>query len=116
MEACCFRVCFLVAKPRLQIHTRVGVAAPAAAAEPANGDRRAAVPVLPANPHALTHTRRWTRLLLLQQLLVETIELLDPAAVRVPRNRRVVLAPVRFRQPEELEAYKWVVRGREGVY
>lgn len=67
-----------------------------------------------ANPHTLTHTPRWTRLLLLQQLLVETIDLLDPAAVRVPRNRRVVLAPVRFRQPEELEAYKWVVQARAG--
>ncbi|EFJ49130.1 hypothetical protein VOLCADRAFT_89961 [Volvox carteri f. nagariensis] len=49
---------------------------------------------------------RWTRLLLLQQLLVETIELLDPAHVRVPANRRVVLAPVPYKQAPELEAYR----------
>ncbi|KAG2435335.1 hypothetical protein HXX76_007409 [Chlamydomonas incerta] len=49
---------------------------------------------------------RWTRLLLLQQLLVEAIDLLDPAHVRVPANRRVVLAPVSFREAPELEAYR----------
>ncbi|KAG2483311.1 hypothetical protein HYH03_017816 [Edaphochlamys debaryana] len=49
---------------------------------------------------------RWTRLLLLQQLLVEAIDVLDPAHVRVPADRRVVLAPVECQRAPELEAYK----------
>ena len=49
---------------------------------------------------------RWTRLLLLQQLLVEAIEVLDPIYVRVPAQRRLVLAPVAYMPLPNLDAYK----------
>ena len=41
-------------------------------------------------------TSRWTRLLLLQQLLVEAMDLLDPDGARVPVSRRTPLAGVKF--------------------
>lgn len=41
-------------------------------------------------------TSRWTRLLLLQQLLVEAMDLLDPEGARVPVSRRTPLAGVKF--------------------
>ena len=37
---------------------------------------------------------KWTRLILLQQLLIETMDLMDPLYVRVPLSRRVRLSPV----------------------
>lgn len=49
---------------------------------------------------------RWTRLLLLQQLLVEAIDVLDPVHVRVPAQRRLVLAPIDFLPLPNIEAYK----------
>lgn len=49
---------------------------------------------------------RWTRLLLLQQLLVEAIEVLDPIYVRVPAQRRLALAPVATAPLPNLDAYK----------
>ena len=39
---------------------------------------------------------RWTRVLLLQQLLVEAMELLDPDTLRVPADRRTPLSGLRF--------------------
>ena len=39
---------------------------------------------------------RWTRLLLLQQLLVEAMELLDPEGARVPLGRRQPLSACSF--------------------
>ncbi|KAF6261278.1 hypothetical protein COO60DRAFT_1502215 [Scenedesmus sp. NREL 46B-D3] len=45
-------------------------------------------------PAARTH--RWTRVLLLQQLLVDAIDLLDPDYVRVPANRRIRLSPIAY--------------------
>lgn len=39
---------------------------------------------------------RWTRLLLLQQLLVEAMELLDPEGARVPLKRRQPLSECAF--------------------
>ena len=39
---------------------------------------------------------RWTRVLLLQQLLVEAMDLLDPDALRVPADRRTPLSGLRF--------------------
>ena len=39
---------------------------------------------------------RWTRVILLQQLLVEAMDLLDPDALRVPSDRRTPLSGLRF--------------------
>ncbi len=38
----------------------------------------------------------WTRLLLLQQLLVDTIDLLDPFLVRTSQEHRWRLAPIQY--------------------
>ncbi|KAF8071343.1 hypothetical protein HT031_001427 [Scenedesmus sp. PABB004] len=56
-------------------------------------------PIAPA-PH------RWARVLLLQQLLVDAIDLLDPDYVRVPANRRIRLAPVAYSPLPNVEQYK----------
>lgn len=48
---------------------------------------------------------RWTRVLLLQQLLVDAIDLLDPDYVRVPANRRIRLAPVAYAPLPNVEQY-----------
>ncbi|KAI8465543.1 MAG: hypothetical protein J3K34DRAFT_436678 [Monoraphidium minutum] len=49
---------------------------------------------------------RWTRLLLLQQLLVEAFDLLDPRALRIMPSRRMRLAPVAYKPLPNLEAYQ----------
>ncbi|KAJ9511175.1 hypothetical protein QJQ45_013203 [Haematococcus lacustris] len=59
---------------------------------------------------------RWTRLLLLQQLLVDTIDLLDPNFVRVPANRRVRLAPVKYGPLPNFEEYRVKLEQMEGQY
>ena len=40
---------------------------------------------------------RWSRLLLLQQLLVDTLDLLDPFYVRTPEQHRWRLAPTPYK-------------------
>ncbi|PRW20927.1 hypothetical protein C2E21_8600 [Chlorella sorokiniana] len=65
---------------------------------------------------------RWTRVLLLQQLLVEVFDLLDPDLVRLPMARRMRLMPVRWgplpnieqytRQLKELSEMHWDLFGR----
>lgn len=57
-------------------------------------------------PHLCCGGRRWTRLLLLQQLLVELIDLLDPDCVRLPLGRRVRLMPVSWASPPGLSEYQ----------
>jgi hypothetical protein len=52
----------------------------------------APVPSLPAS--ACVHS--WSRVLLLQQMLVDAIDLLDPDYVRVPESRRLRLMPVTY--------------------
>ncbi len=47
------------------------------------------------HPHVYIHNSRWTRVLLFQQQLVDTIDLLDPDCVRLPMERRVRLRYVR---------------------
>lgn len=44
-------------------------------------------------------------MLLLQQLLVDAIDLLDPDYVRVPANRRIRLAPVAYAPLPNVEQY-----------
>lgn len=44
--------------------------------------------------------------MLLQQLLVDAIDLLDPDYVRVPANRRIRLAPVAYQPLPNVEQYK----------
>lgn len=79
---------------------------------------------------------RWTRVLLLQQLLVELIDLLDPDLVRMPLDRRVRLCPIAWgplpqvglyqkrlqelsvaldfgKRPAKLEGAKELLRSRE---
>ncbi|KAG2493115.1 hypothetical protein HYH03_008778 [Edaphochlamys debaryana] len=48
----------------------------------------------------------WSRLLLLQQLLVDTIDLLDPFWVRTPEQHRLRLAPVTYVPLPNAESYK----------
>lgn len=43
--------------------------------------------------------------MLLQQLLVDTIDLLDPDYVRVPANRRIRLSPVAYAPLPNVEQY-----------
>ena len=61
---------------------------------------RADVAVLASGPRwggsAPFPVSRWTRLLLLQQLLVEAMELLDPEGARVPLGRRQPLSACGF--------------------
>lgn len=61
----------------------------------------------PPKPPPRTHARarRWTRVLLLQQLLVDAIDLLDPDYVRVPMNRRIRLSPVAYAPLPNVEQY-----------
>uniref|UniRef100_A0A383VER7 Uncharacterized protein n=1 Tax=Tetradesmus obliquus TaxID=3088 RepID=A0A383VER7_TETOB len=54
-------------------------------------------------PAARTH--RWTRVLLLQQLLVDAIDLLDPDYVRVPANRRIRLSPIAYAPLPNVQQY-----------
>lgn len=44
-------------------------------------------------------------MLLLQQLLVDAIDLLDPDYVRVPMNRRIRLSPVAYAPLPNVEQY-----------
>lgn len=48
---------------------------------------------------------RWTRVLLLQQLLVELMGLLDPDGVRLPAARRNALAPLPWGPLPRVEEY-----------
>lgn len=57
-------------------------------------------------PCCATLRRPWTRVLLLQQLLVELVDLLDPDCVRQPLARRVRLAPVAWAKLPGLTAYQ----------
>jgi len=49
---------------------------------------------------------RWSRVLLLQQLLVEAFDLLDPKCLRIMPSRRMRLAPVAYKPLPNLEAYQ----------
>eukprot|EP00887_Chlorella_sp_A99_P002227 scaffold21.g2227.t1 len=49
---------------------------------------------------------RWTRVLLLQQLLVELMDLLDPDTVRLPMERRVRLMPIAWEPLPRLSDYQ----------
>ncbi|GBG00385.1 hypothetical protein Rsub_13137 [Raphidocelis subcapitata] len=49
---------------------------------------------------------RWSRVLLMQQLLVETFDLLDPLCLRLGASRRMRLAPVAYKPLPNLEAYR----------
>jgi hypothetical protein len=60
-------------------------------------------PPLPPCPPARS---RWTRALLLQQLLVELFDLLDPDCVRLPMERRVRLAPLAWGSLPRLSQYQ----------
>eukprot|EP00198_Chlamydomonas_reinhardtii_P000359 XP_001689694.1 predicted protein [Chlamydomonas reinhardtii] len=48
---------------------------------------------------------RWSRLLLLQQLLVDTLDLLDPFYVRTPEQHRWRLAPTPYKPLPNAESY-----------
>ena len=50
-----------------------------------------------AAPASPTECPRWTRVLLLQQLLVEAFDLLDPKYLRIMPSRRMRLAPVAYK-------------------
>jgi hypothetical protein len=49
---------------------------------------------------------RWSRILLLQQLLVEAFDLLDPRCLRIMPSRRMRLVPVAYKPLPNLEAYQ----------
>ena len=49
---------------------------------------------------------RWTRVLLLQQLLVELMDLLDPDCVRLPMDRRQRLMPINWGKLPRLTEYQ----------
>lgn len=49
---------------------------------------------------------RWTRVLLLQQLLVELMDLLDPDCVRLPVDRRERLMPIKWGKLPRLSQYQ----------
>lgn len=48
----------------------------------------------------------WTRILLLQQLLVDAVDLLDPDFVRVPPSRRLRLSPVRYAPLPNIDVFR----------
>jgi hypothetical protein len=48
----------------------------------------------------------WTRILLLQQLLVDTVDLLDPDFVRVAPSRRLRLSPVRYAPLPNVDVFR----------
>jgi hypothetical protein len=48
----------------------------------------------------------WTRVLLLQQLLVDCVDLLDPDFVRVPPSRRLRLSPLRYAPLPNLDVFR----------
>jgi len=50
--------------------------------------------------------RRWTRVLLLQQLLVELMDLLDPDCVRLPLDRRQRLMPINWGRLPRVTEYQ----------
>jgi hypothetical protein len=54
---------------------------------------------------------RWTRVLLLQQLLVDAIDLLDPDYVRVPKCRRVRLMPEYYAPLPNVSMDMWALWG-----
>ncbi|GLI60565.1 hypothetical protein VaNZ11_002724 [Volvox africanus] len=57
----------------------------------------------------------WTRLLLLQQLLVDTIDLLDPFMVRTSEQHRWRLAPIPYAPLPNAESYKERLRVLESM-
>ncbi|KXZ55276.1 hypothetical protein GPECTOR_3g413 [Gonium pectorale] len=57
----------------------------------------------------------WTRLLLLQQLLVDTIDLLDPFMVRTSAEHRLRLAPIAYAPLPSAESYKERLRVLESM-
>ncbi|GIM06558.1 hypothetical protein Vretimale_10852, partial [Volvox reticuliferus] len=57
----------------------------------------------------------WTRLLLLQQLLVDTIDLLDPFMVRTSEQHRWRLAPIPYAALPNAESYKERLRVLESL-
>lgn len=73
--------------------------------QPIEGDLAALLtgPSWMGEPAARTH--RWTRVLLLQQLLVDAIDLLDPDYVRVPANRRIRLSPIAYAPLPNVQQY-----------
>ena len=54
-------------------------------------------------------------MLLLQQLLVEAMDLLDPLAVRVPMSRRIKISPVAHAPLPNWEEYRQRIFDLEGV-
>ena len=54
--------------------------------------------------------RRWSRVLLLQQLLTDAMDLLDPTFVRVPKARRTRLMPVQYGPLPALSEYQRKLR------
>jgi hypothetical protein len=48
----------------------------------------------------------WTRILLLQQLMIDTVDLLDPDYVRVGNSRRVRLSPVRYAPLPNVDVFR----------
>ena len=63
-----------------------------------------------AKPGLLPACRRWSRVLLLQQLLTDAVDLLDPTYVRVPRARRTRLMPVQYGPLPALSEYQRKLR------
>ncbi|KAL3135418.1 hypothetical protein ABBQ32_007600 [Trebouxia sp. C0010 RCD-2024] len=53
---------------------------------------------------------RWSRVLLLQQLLIDAVDLLDPTFVRVPKARRTRLMPVQYGPLPALSEYQRKLR------
>ena len=54
--------------------------------------------------------RRWSRVLLLQQLLTDAMDLVDPTYVRVPKARRTRLMPVQYGPLPALSEYQRKLR------
>ena len=54
-------------------------------------------------------------MLLLQQLLVEAMDLLDPLAVRVPMSRRIKISPIAHAPLPNWEEYRQRIFDLEGV-
>lgn len=55
-------------------------------------------------------SRRWTRVLLLQQMLIDAQDLLDPTYVRVPKGRRTRLMPIEYGPLPALSEYQRKLR------
>ena len=57
-----------------------------------------------------TKCRRWSRVLLLQQMLIDAEDLLDPTYVRVPKARRTRLMPIEYGPLPALSEYQRKLR------